>query len=77
VFAGRVLHGARTPSASDGAAGAGALVSAFSLVLRRSVRGPDEDDSHRCRGLRRRLVLFGFSRWVWLSLFLMLFVGFA
>ncbi len=40
IFAAQVLHGgAHTLGFLMGAAGAGALISAFSLVLRRSVRG--------------------------------------
>ncbi len=78
VFAGRVLHGgAHTLGFLMGAAGAGALVSAFSLVLRRSVRGLTKMIPIAAVVFGGGLVLFGFSRWVWLSLFLMLFVGFG
>ncbi|MGB9029807.1 MAG: MFS transporter [Acidobacteriaceae bacterium] len=78
VFAGRVLHGgAHTLGFLMGAAGAGALISAFSLVLRRSVRGLTKMIPIAAVVFGGGLVLFGFSRWVWLSLFLMLFVGFG
>jgi MFS family permease len=78
VFAGRVLHGGpHTLGFLMGAAGAGALVSAFSLVLRRSVRGLTKMIPIAAVVFGGGLVLFGFSRWVWLSLFLMLFVGFG
>ena len=78
VFAGRVLHGgAHTLGFLMGAAGAGALVSAFSLVMRRSVRGLTKMIPIAALVFGGGLVLFGFSRWVWLSLFLMLFVGFG
>jgi len=78
VFAGRVLHGGpHTLGFLMGAAGAGALVSAFSLVLRRSVRGLTKMIPIAALVFGGGLVLFGFSRWVWLSLFLMLFIGFG
>jgi MFS family permease len=78
VFAGRVLHGgAHTLGFLMGAAGAGALISAFSLVMRRSVRGLTKMIPIAALVFGGGLVLFGFSRWVWLSLFLMLFVGFG
>jgi MFS family permease len=78
VFAGRVLHGGpHTLGFLMGAAGAGALVSAFSLVLRRSVRGLTKMIPIAAVVFGGGLVLFGFSRWVWLSLFLILFVGFG
>ena len=78
VFAGRVLHGGpHTLGFLMGAAGGGALVSAFSLVLRRSVRGLTKMIPIAALVFGGGLVLFGFSRWVWLSLFLMLFIGFG
>ena len=76
VFAGRVLHGgAHTRGFLMGAAGAGALVSAFSLVLRRSVRGLTRMIPIAAMVFGAGLVLFGLSRWLWLSLILMLFTG--
>ena len=78
VFAARVLHGgAHTLGFLMGAAGAGALVSAFSLVLRRSVRGLVRMIPIAAGVFGVGLVLFGLSRWTWLSLILMLFVGFG
>jgi MFS family permease len=78
VFAGRVLHGGpHTLGFLMGAAGAGALISAFSLVMRRSVRGLTKMIPIAALVFGGGLVLFGLSRWVWLSLFLMLFVGFG
>jgi MFS family permease len=78
VFAGRVLHGGpHTLGFLMGAAGAGALVSALSLVLRRSVRGLTKMIPISAIVFGGSLVLFGFSQWVWLSLALMLFTGFG
>jgi MFS family permease len=78
VFAARVLHGgAHTLGFLMGAAGAGALVSAFSLVLRRSVRGLTKMIPIAAIVFGVGLFLFGLSHWLWLSLILMLLVGFG
>ena len=55
VFAAQVLHGGpHTLGFLMGAVGVGSLVSALSLVVRRSVRGLLKVDSHRRGGFRRR-----------------------
>jgi MFS family permease len=78
VFARNVLHGGpHTLGFLMGAAGAGALVSALSLVLRRSVRGLTKMIAIAAIVFGAGLVGFGLSRWVWLSLILMLFTGFG
>ncbi len=78
LFAGNVLHGGpHTLGFLMGAAGAGALVSAFSLVLRRSVRGLTRMIPVAAVVFGASLVGFGLSRWLWLSLLLMLFTGFG
>jgi MFS family permease len=78
VFAGKVLHGGpHTLGFLMGAAGAGALISAFTLVLRRSVRGLVKMIPIAAVMFGLSLVLFGFSRWIWTSLVLMLFAGFG
>ena len=78
IFAGNVLHGgAHTLGFLMGAAGMGALISAVSLVLRRSVRGLTRMIPIAAVVFGVGLVAFGLSRWVWLSLILMLFVGFG
>jgi MFS family permease len=78
VFAASVLHGgAHTLGFLMGAAGAGALVSALSLVLRRSVRGLTKMIPIAAVVFGAGLFAFGLSHWVWLSLILMLFVGFG
>lgn len=78
VFAGTVLHGGpHTLGFLMGAAGAGALVSALSLVLRRSVRGLTKMIPIAAMIFGGGLFFFGMSHWVWLSLILMLFTGFG
>ncbi len=78
IFAASVLHGGpHTLGFLMGAAGAGALVSAFSLVLRRSVRGLTKMIPTAAIVFGAGLFFFGLSRWLWLSLVLMLFVGFG
>jgi MFS family permease len=78
LFAASVLHGgAHTLGFLMGAAGAGALISAFSLVLRRSVRGLSKMIPIAACVFGGGLFVFGLSHWVWLSLILMLFVGFG
>jgi MFS family permease len=78
LFAARVLHGgAHTLGFLMGAAGAGALISAFSLVLRRSVRGLTKMIPIAAIVFGVGLFLFGLSHWVWLSLLLMLLVGYG
>lgn len=78
IFAAHVLHGGpHTLGFLMGAAGAGALISAFSLVLRRSVRGLTRMIPVAAILFGSGLFLFGLSRWLWLSLLLMLLVGFG
>jgi MFS family permease len=78
VFAGAVLHGGpHTLGFLMGAAGAGALISAFSLVLRRSVRGLTKMIPLSALVFGASLVAFGLSRTLWLSLLLLLFTGFG
>ena len=78
IFAAQVLHGgAHTLGFLMGAAGVGAVVSALSLVVRKSVRGLTKMIPLAAAIFGTSLVLFGFSRVVWLSLLLMLFTGFG
>jgi MFS family permease len=78
IFAGRILHGG--PHALGflmGAVGIGALVSAISLAVRKTVLGLGRmiPISTACLGVG--LILFGMSRVLWLSLLLMLVCGFG
>jgi MFS family permease len=78
VFAAQVLHGgARTLGWLTGASGVGALISAFSLAIRKTVLGLTRMVQIASATLGTALVLFGLSRTLWLSLLLMVFVGFG
>lgn len=78
IFAAQVLHGgAHTLGFLMGAAGVGALVSALSLVLRKSVRGLLKMLPIAAASFGTGLFLFGLSHAVWLSLLLMVVVGFG
>ena len=71
--------GARTRSAgSSAAAGVGALVSGLSLALRHSVPGLTRSIQIAApRSSAAGLILFGLSHALWLSLLLMMLVGFG
>jgi MFS family permease len=78
IFAGDVLHGGpHTLGWLTGAAGVGALTSALSLATRRSVVGLTRMIQIAATMLGVALILFGFSRTLWVSLVLMLFMGFG
>ena len=78
IFAGQVLHGgAATLGWLTGASGVGALVSALSLAVRKSVVGLIRMVQIAAAMLGGALILFGLSHTLWLSLALMVFVGFG
>lgn len=78
IFAGRVLHGGpHTLGFLTGASGVGALISALSLALRKSVRGLTTMIQIAAAMFGCGLILFGFSHVLWLSMLLMLVVGFG
>src|SRR5580700_9458084 len=78
VFAGDVLHGnAKTLGWLTAASGIGALVSALSLAIRKSVRGLTRMLQIAAAMLGGALILFGMSRTLWVALVLMAFVGFG
>jgi MFS family permease len=78
VFAAQVLHGgATTLGWLTGASGIGALVSALSLAVRKSVVGLTRMLQIASATLGGALILFGLARTLWLSLALMVFVGFG
>src|SRR5277367_6286567 len=78
LFAAQVLHGGpHTLGFLMGAAGVGALISALSLVLRKSVRGLIKMIPIAAAVFGTGLILFGLSHVLWLSLLLMLFTGFG
>jgi MFS family permease len=78
IFASQVLHGGpHTLGYLMGASGVGALVSAASLAVRKSVRGLVSMIQISAIVFGAGLILFGLSHNFALSLFLMLFVGFG
>jgi MFS family permease len=78
VFAAQVLHGgARTLGWLTGASGVGALISAFSLAVRKTIVGLTRMVQIASATLGSALILFGLSHTLWLSLLLMVFVGFG
>ncbi len=78
IFAGDVLHGdAATLGWLTGASGIGALTSAISLAVRKSVVGLTRMLQISAAMLGTALILFGMSHVLWLSLVLMAFVGFG
>lgn len=78
IFAAQVLHGGpHTLGFLTGASGIGALISAVSLALRKSVRGLTTMIQISAALFGGGLILFGFSSNLFLSLSLMLVVGFG
>jgi MFS family permease len=78
VFAAQVLHGGpHTLGFLMGAAGVGALISALSLVVRKTVRGLIKMIPIAAAVFGAGLILFGLSHVVWISLVLMTAVGFG
>lgn len=78
LFAAQVLHGgATTLGWLTGASGVGALASALSLAVRKSVVGLTRMLQIASAMLGAALILFGLSHTLWLSLALMVIVGFG
>ncbi len=78
IFAGQVLHGGpHTLGWLTGASGVGALASALSLAARKSVVGLIRMVQIAPAIFGGGLILFGLSHSLWLSLVLMVFVGFG
>jgi MFS family permease len=78
IFAGQVLHGgAYTLGWLTTASGVGALISALSLAVRKSVVGLTRMIQISSAIFGTALILFGLSHTLWLSLILMVFVGFG
>jgi len=78
VFAASVLHGgAHTLGFLMGASGVGALVAAASLAARKSVLGLGKVIPVSAFLFGSGLVAFSLSRWLWLSLPMMLVTGFS
>ena len=78
VFASQVLHGGPTTLGwLTSASGIGALISTLSLALRKSVVGLTRMVQIAGTLLGLALILFGLSHVLWLSLLLMVLVGFG
>ncbi|MGA9669237.1 MAG: MFS transporter [Terracidiphilus sp.] len=78
VFAAQVLHGGpHTLGFLMGAVGVGSLASALSMVLRRSVRGLTKMIPIAASVFGVGLVCFGLSNALWLSMLMMLVVGYG
>jgi MFS family permease len=78
VFAGQVLHGgAHTLGWLTAASGVGAFSSALALAMRKSVAGLTRTLQAAAVLLGVGLILFGLSHVLWLSLALMVVVGFG
>jgi len=78
IFAAKVLHGdARTLGVLMGATGVGALGGALMLASRSGVRGLGRWVAVACGSFGAALILFSFSRWYFLSVALLVPVGFA
>lgn len=78
IFAGHVLRGnAATLGWLTGASGVGAVISGISLAVRKSVSGLTRMIQIAAATLGSALILFGFSRVLWISLVLMVFAGFG
>ncbi|HTP43800.1 MAG TPA: MFS transporter [Candidatus Acidoferrum sp.] len=78
IFAAKILHGnARTLGTLMGATGVGALGGALTLASRSGVKGLGRWVAVACASFGAALILFSFSRWYFLSVVLLVPVGFA
>jgi MFS family permease len=78
IFADRVLHrGAHGLGILMGAAGVGALFGALTLAVRRNLRGLGRVVGLSAVGFGVSLILFSFSKSFWLSVVLLIPVGYA
>jgi len=78
VFAGQVLHGgAHTLGWLSAASGVGAFCSALSLAMRKSIKGLTHTLQTAVAVLGVGLIFFGLSHVLWLSLLLIVVVGFG
>src|ERR1700741_2712636 len=78
IFAAKILHGnARTLGVLMGATGGGALGGALTLASRSGVKGLGRWVAVACASFGTALILFSFSCWYFLSVALLVPVGFA
>lgn len=78
IFADRILHGgARGLGILMGATGIGAMLGALTLAMRRGARGLGRWIAFSAMSFGASLILFSFSRWFWLSVVLLVPVGYS
>ena len=78
IFAGTILKGGpHTLGFLMGAVGVGSLISAISMVMRRSVRGLAKIIPVAAAVFGVGLICFGLSHYLWLSMLMMLVTGFG
>jgi MFS family permease len=78
IFADQILHGgARALGVLMGAAGVGALMAALLLAMKRGLRGLSIWVAVSCAGFGASLICFAFSKNYWLSVLLLVPVGFC
>jgi MFS family permease len=78
IFASKILHGGpHTLGFLMGAAGSGALVAALSLAFRKSVVGLTKVVPTASALFGLGLILFGLSRVLWVSMLMMVLVGYG
>jgi MFS family permease len=78
IFADKILHGgARAFGILMGAAGLGALGGALTLAMRTGLRGLGRWIAISCGAFGVSLILFSFSHWFWLSVILLIPVGYS
>ena len=78
IFADRILHGgSRGLGILMGTTGIGALLGALTLAVRRGVHGLGRWVGFSAMSFGVSLILFSFSRWFWLSMILLVPVGYS
>jgi len=78
IFADQILHGgARALGLLMGATGVGAVMGALTLAMRRGVRGLGRLAALGAGGFGASLILFSLSHWFWLSMALLVPVGYS
>jgi MFS family permease len=78
IFADQVLHGgARGLGILMGATGVGALLGALTLAMRTGLRGLGRWVAISCACFGASLILFSASRWFWVSVLLLIPVGYS
>ncbi len=78
IFASRILHGGpHTLGFLMASSGTGALIGTVMLAMRKSVVGLGRRIAISTALLGGSLIAFGFSQWTWLSMLLLLLVGFG